>query len=172
MMLRRFALAIGLLFAGITSQLPEFTQQYRQRLGGAIDELSSLIAQFDAEASGQSLSRDEGIARLKSNPDVLAQQRGLDLDQTVTRRDRLLAQKQSFAVSGPLSQYAVLAENFDPGIARQAYAEYQPAIPVTSAGFVSAAIGLVLGWLGVHLVTFPVRNRKAVVMAPNAQNWR
>jgi len=39
------------------SQIPEFAQQYRQRLGGAIDELNRMIAQFDSEAAGQSLTR-------------------------------------------------------------------------------------------------------------------
>ena len=38
-MTRRLALAIGLVFAIIAAQAPEFAQQYRQRLGGALDEL-------------------------------------------------------------------------------------------------------------------------------------
>ncbi|MBV9433737.1 MAG: DUF2937 family protein, partial [Hyphomicrobiales bacterium] len=37
---RTLSLAIALLAALAFSQLPEFTQQYAQRLGGAIDELT------------------------------------------------------------------------------------------------------------------------------------
>ena len=40
--LRRLGLAIGLLVAAVASQAPEFAQQYRQRLGGAIDEINRM----------------------------------------------------------------------------------------------------------------------------------
>jgi hypothetical protein len=160
MIFRRFALAIGLLFAGLASQLPEFTQQYRQRLGGAIDELQAIVAQFDAEASSLALDRDQGIARLKSNPDTLAQERGTSVAEAAARKDRLEQQKRSFSTAGPLSQYAVLAEDFDFGIARQAYADFQPAVPVTSAGFISGAIGLGIGWLCAHALALPLRRRQ------------
>jgi hypothetical protein len=170
MIFRRFALAVGLLFAALASQLPEFTQQYRQRLGGAIDELSSVIARFDSEAGAQSLTRDQGIARLKTNDDVLAQERGASIEDLVARKDRLERQRLSFAASGPLSQYAVLAEDFDPSIARQSAADFQPAVPVTVAGFVSAAVGLIVGWLVMHLLTLPVRRRSQPTR--QATSWR
>ena len=173
MMFRRFALAIGLLFAALTSQLPEYTQQYRQRLGGAIDELSAMIQGFDQEAAGQSLSHDQGVARLKSNPDVLAQERGSSVEGSVERRDRLARQKQAFATAGPLSQYAVLAEDFDAGIARQAYGDFQPALPATPSGLVSALVGLAIGWLLAHLVSIPMRGRRATPLAPQTTHtWR
>jgi hypothetical protein len=172
MILRRFAVAIGLFCAAVASQLPEFTQQYRQRLGGAIDELSGVITQFDQEAAGLSLDRGQGIARLKSNADVLAQQRGASMDDTLARKDRLERQRASFAVSGPLSQYAVLAEDFDPGIARQTYADFQPGIPATPAGFVTGLLGFVFGWLLTHIVAMPVRTRRQVALAPQADSWR
>ena len=43
MILRRFALMFGLFCGVAASQLPEFAQQYRQRLGGALDELTALV---------------------------------------------------------------------------------------------------------------------------------
>ena len=171
MLVRRLALAIGLLFAALCSQLPEFTQQYKQRLGGAIDEVSSVIARFDGEAGDQALSRDQGVARLKTNGDVLAQQRGSSIEDLVARKDRLERQRLSFSASGPLSQYAVLAEDFDPTIARQALADYDPALPVTVAGFVSAGIGLLVGWVLIHLLAAPVR-RRPHAQPPHAASWR
>ena len=170
MIFRRFALAVGLLFAALGSQLPEFTQQYRQRLGGAIDEMAAVIARFDDESGAQSLTRDQGVARLKSNGDVLAQQRGASIEDLVARKERLERQRLSFAASGPLSQYAVLAEDFDPLIARQAAADYEPAVPVTVAGFVSAAVGLLVGWFLMHVLTLPVRRRSHGT--PQAATWR
>ena len=41
------AFVIGLLLGFVLSQTPEFAQQYRQRLGGAVDELQRIVLQFD-----------------------------------------------------------------------------------------------------------------------------
>lgn len=160
MLFRRLAFAVALLFAALGSQLPEFTQQYRQRLGGALDELSAALARFDADAGSQQLSREQGVARLKGNPDALAQARGDDVEQMQTRRDRLDRQAQALAVAGPVSQYAVLADGFDGQVARRAYADFQPAIPVTPAGFVAGGVAFVLGWGLTRLVALPVRRRR------------
>lgn len=159
MLFRRVAVALALLVAGLASQLPEFTQQYSQRLGGAIDELRGLIARFDQEAANQSLSRQQGIVRLEANPDPLAQGRGRDLDATVARAERLERQRDAFSTAGPLSRYAVLAEDFDTRIASRAYADFQPAIPVTTAGAVASILGFVVGWLAIHAVALPIRRR-------------
>ena len=113
MLFRRLAVAIALIVAGLASQAPEFVQQYGQRLGGAIDELRSIVARFDQEATNQSLTRDQGIARLESNPDPLAQGRGRDMQGTVARLASLERQRDAFAVAGPLSRYTVFAEDFD-----------------------------------------------------------
>jgi hypothetical protein len=42
MLVGRLALFFGLLLAVAASQIPEYAQQYRQRLGGAIDELQTI----------------------------------------------------------------------------------------------------------------------------------
>ncbi len=165
MLARRFALAIGLLFAVCASQLPEYVQQYRQRLGGAVEELQRIVARFDAEAQAQSLTREQGITRLEGNSDPLVQARGADVQNEVDRERRLEAQQQGFADAGPFSQYWVLVERFDPTLASQAYAIYQPALPLTPSGFVAGAVGLVAGWLGTHAVALPFRRRRRALVA-------
>ena len=160
MLARRFALAIGLLLAVVCSQVPEFVQQYRQRLGGAVDELKRIVAQFDDEARAQAMSRDAGIARLRSNPDPLAQARGGDLQEDVDREGRLAAQERALADAGPLSFYWAFVERFDPKLAGQTYAIYQPAVPVTPSGFVAGAAGLVLGYGGARTAAAPFRRRR------------
>ena len=89
MFTRRLAAAIGLLFALIGMQGPEFTQQYRQRLGGALDELKRVVSAFDADAARQSITPVEAIARLEGNPDPLAQARGAAIENDIARRDKL-----------------------------------------------------------------------------------
>ncbi|MFX5510351.1 DUF2937 family protein, partial [Acinetobacter baumannii] len=79
------------------SQLPEFAQQYRQRLGGAVDEIKRVVANFDADAARLSLSRDQGLERLKANGDQFIRQRGEQLEQDIARGDRLEQQLQAYA---------------------------------------------------------------------------
>lgn len=159
MLIRRFAMAIGILFAVITSQLPEYSQQYRQRLGGAIDELRAALAEFDAEAGRLSLDRSAGIARLESDRDELAQARGRDIAATAEREARLERQQTAFTTAGPLSQYWVLASQFDSRIGGRAYGDFQPAVPVTTAGLLAALSGLVAGWGLTHAAALPLRRR-------------
>ena len=159
MLYRRFAAAIGLVVAALASQAPEFTQQYRQRLGGALDELQTMISRFDSEAADQSLTREQGIVRLKDNADPLAQGRGAALDEAVARADRLARQRDAFRTAGPLSQYTILLEDFDSGLARRTAGDYQPAAPLTLPGLIAAAIGFVLGWVGTHVSAVPFRRR-------------
>jgi hypothetical protein len=61
MFARRLALAIAVLAGLIGSQGPEFAQQYRQRLGGALEELNRIVSEFDAEVRGQNMTRAEGL---------------------------------------------------------------------------------------------------------------
>lgn len=167
MLFRRFAVAIGLLAAGLASQVPEFAQQYRQRLGGAIDELSAVLSEFDAQAGAQSLSREQGIARLQANHETLARQRGESLALAVERRDRMVRQQTALATAGPVAQYAVLAADIDGPIARQAFGDYQPALPATTTGVVAAVLGFVAGWMLTHLAGLLVaRPRRRPSPAP------
>jgi hypothetical protein len=159
LLIRRLAVAIGLLCALAGSQLPEFAQQYRQRLGGAIDELNRMITQFDAEAAAESLTRAQGVDRLKTNPDALAQERGAAIEDDVARADRLKRQQEGFRIGGPLTRLASLIENFDPATASQAVKDYEPAVPITFEAFVIGGIALVLGWSATHLCAWPIRRR-------------
>ena len=158
-LIRRLALAIGVLFALAGSQLPEFAQQYRQRLGGAIDELNRMIAQFDREVGAESLTRAQGVDRLKANPDSLAQERGAAIESDVDRAARLSRQQQAFQIGGPLTRLASLIENFDPATASQAIRDYEPAVPITFEAFVVGGIALVFGWAATHLCAWPIRRR-------------
>lgn len=166
MLYRRFAVAVGLLVAVLASQAPEFTQQYRQRLGGALDELEAAVSRFDREAADQSLTRDEGVARLRSSPDPLVQGRGGEIEDTVARADRLSRQRDAFRTAGPISQYAILAENFDAGLARRTAGDFQPAAPLTIAGITAAILGFLGGWLGAHGIAMPLSRRRR---EPNLQ---
>ena len=95
---RRFALAVAVLAELIGSQAPEFAQQYRQRLGGALEELNRMIAEFDAEVRAENLTPAEGLSRLEANADPLARERGEDMAEAIDRAKRLGEQLQALTV--------------------------------------------------------------------------
>jgi Protein of unknown function (DUF2937) len=159
MVLRRLAIAIGLLFGLLGSQLPEFAQQYRQRLGGALDELKRMIGQFDTEVAARSLNRSQGLDRLEKNNDPLARERGEAIAGEIDRADRLQRQQEAMRNAGPLARVAALAENFDAPTLRQAIEDFEPAIPVTTEAFVIGGVALILGWSTTHFFAWPIRRK-------------
>jgi len=159
MLARRLALAIALIAGLIGSQGPEFAQQYRQRAGGALDELRRIVTRFDAEASSESLTPSDAIRRLEANGEALARKRGEDMRRTIAREDRLARQLQAMASAGPLRRLAVMVADMDPEIAGRTLDAYEPAAPLTSEAAVAAGVAALLGWGATHLIAWPFRRR-------------
>jgi Protein of unknown function (DUF2937) len=159
MFANRLALAIALFAALVGSQGPEFAQQYRQRLGGAVAELDRIVAEFDAEAQRESLTPAEGLSRLEENTDPLARQRGEAMAETIDRANALKEQLQAMTAAGPLTRLYVMAKDLDPQIAQSTLDNYEPAAPLTFEALTAAGIGAVWGWAATHLVAWPLRRR-------------
>lgn len=158
--LRRLGLALGLFVAAITSQLPEYAQQYRQRLGGAIDEINRMLADFDADASRENMTRRQGIETLRRNPDRFISQRGLRLEESEARVARLDDQLKDFQQAGSFGRLAVMAREYDAGIAARAWESFEPAMPLTIEGFVAAAAGF-FGALALwRMILWPLNRRR------------
>ena len=157
MLARRLALAIGLMAGLVGSQGPEFVQQYRQRAGGALDELKRIAAEFYAEAASQHVKPSEAIRRLEENRDILARRRGEDIQRTIERADRLQEQLDAMASAGPLKRLSVMVTDFDPGIARRTLDAFEPAAPLTSEALVVGGLAAALGWAATHAVAWPFR---------------
>lgn len=141
------AMGMGLLGALGASQGPEFAQQYQQRLGGAIDELETVVARFDESAAAAGLARDEALARLEANREDLVRSQGANARAALARLERLRADAARLAAAGDLGRVVTLVRVADPGIARAAYLDYRPAVPVTVEGALAAGLGFVLAWL-------------------------
>lgn len=157
---------LGIVFALIaglaTSQLPEFAQQYRQRLGGAIDELTRLLADFDLDARNSNLTRAQGIAKLQEGKDAFVRQRGRRIAESEIRLANLVEQRKNFETAGSFNRILVMGRNYDAGIAARAWSDFEPAAPVTAEGLVSAAVGFVAG-LGLwRIIAWPFRRRQKV----------
>jgi hypothetical protein len=168
MFANRLALAIALLAGLIGSQGPEFAQQYRQRLGGALEELTRIVADFDAESARANLTPAQGLNRLEENADPLARQRGEDMAETIDRADRLREQLQAMTAAAPLTRLYVMAKDFDPRIAQSALDNYEPAAPLTFEALATAGLAAVAGWLATHLFAWPLRRRSRLRAAREA----
>jgi hypothetical protein len=159
MLIPRLSFAFAVVAAVAASQLPEFAQQYRQRLGGAIDELSREVVQFDVEAEAASLTPEGAIDRLRQNSDSLAHKRGDAMVYTIDRLGRLQHQRDSFASAGPLLRVVVMMRDFDVPIAARAFENFEPAVPTTSESFICMAIGFFAGGGLIRLLGLPFRRR-------------
>lgn len=144
-------LIVAILSGTATSQLPEFAQQYRQRIGGAVDALKEVMADFETDAAAFGLSVEEAIQRLKSDDDGFTRQRGESMEQTQVRLDRLTTQQEDMQSAGPFARLGVFLRNMDRELAQATAEDYEPALPVTTEGLAAAGIG---GLAGLLLVRF------------------
>lgn len=163
-MIRRTLLLATAIGAGVaTSQAPEFAQQYRQRLGGAVDELRRVVMDFDRDAATAGLDRGKAIATLQGDGQRIVQLRGDSIAGTVARYERLSAQQQAFEASGPLGRIEAVFSSPDPELVGATWNVYEPAVPTTLAGAVTAGIGFLAVYLLAGLGTIatgPLRRRR------------
>ena len=165
MLLRSLALVVGLVSAGLASQVPEFAQQYRQRLGGALDELTAMIQQFDADATQEGTDRNGALDTLMRNAEPIARGRGVAMQRAIVRRDRLADQQRKFETAGSFGRLAAFAQDFDPQLARRAWSDFEPALPATPEGAACAGAGLIGGYGLAHLFAAPFRRRRRTARA-------
>jgi len=162
MILRALTLAGGLAGAATTSQFPEFSQQYIQRLGGAVDALGEVVADFDASAQAVGLTRDAALAQMQGTG--FLERRRTDMTQTFGRYAALQADLTELKGTGPFMRAYHLPRLTDPQIAAAAWDEYQPAVPINFAGMVFAGVGFVMATLlfglVIKLLAWPFRRRR------------
>jgi hypothetical protein len=162
MIIRRLALFFAMFSGLLTTQMPEYWQQYRQRLEGAIDELTEIVAQFDKDSAAQGMTQAVGIAHLEASTDPLARARGESMQHIVKRLARLRHADAAFDEKNLPVKWWTLATNFDPSIAAHAYQTYQPAVPTTAEGFIAGVIGFFIGGGLIHLFGLPIRYRHKI----------
>jgi hypothetical protein len=146
------ALGLGLLGGVAASQGPEYSQQYRQRLGGTVDELRRIVERFNADAQASGETRESAIARLRANADDLASRQGSAMQANVERLDRLQQHRDAMIEAGPFQRVALMLRDGDTDVMRAAYRDFEPAMPITQEGILAAAGGFVALWGGILLL--------------------
>lgn len=144
---KALTLVVGLVGGTLFSQAPEFAQQYRQRIGGAIDELRIIVDDFTKQAADHQLDGQQALEVYARSPDDFLRDRGLSMRSTLERYERLVTQQSDLGIAAPVAKPFVLMRNADEGILANTWRDFVPGVPVSFAGLVWAAIGFIGGWV-------------------------
>lgn len=146
-MIRRFISVVGGVALGLAaSQFPEYSQQYEQRLGGAVDELRVIVEKFDASAAESGLTRQQALDAYEETGNTFLTLQGQDVGATIARYDRLETQLKALENANFVSRITDFARYYDADIGARALDSYNPAVPVTTEGFTYAGVGVLFGY--------------------------
>lgn len=145
MIFRVVAFASAVLGGAGASQFPEYSQQYLQRLSGAVEELDRVTADFDASAQAAGLDRDAALAQMEGTE--FLESRRADMTGTFERHARLTEDLEALETSGSFTRALHAWRMTDSDVAQAAWGDFEPAVPVTGEGAAFAGGGAVLGWL-------------------------
>lgn len=145
---RGLVLASAALGLAVTSQAPEFAQQYRQRLGGAVDELHTVVSDLDRDAERFGMTRADALHSMIASQTGFIRERGLSMTRTVARYEMLAGQLAALETAPPLTRPLIVVRQPDSHIVGAAWEVFEPAVPLTLPGLVYGGVGaLLLGLL-------------------------
>ncbi len=137
----------GCFGAMVGSQAPEFMQQYKQRLGGAIDELAQVVRHFDNDANAAGMDRASAIERYTQSGDSFFVNRGASMQQTIDRWYDMSDHWRAMTRSNMFSRVPVFISGADSQLLRKTWEAYRPAIPTTVEGFAYSGTGFLISHL-------------------------
>ena len=157
-----FALAGG----AATSQAPEFAQQYRQRLEGALHELTQVVADFDADAARNSLDRDEALRVHDGAREPFLRDRGQSMRRIIIRFEHLGRQSSRLDELPAALRPVLLMVDPDGPVLEGTLRDFEPAVPLTPHGLIWTGIGLLGGFGLFRLLGVPFRQRRGRYVPP------
>lgn len=148
--LDRFFVVLG---AFLGSQIPEFLQQYVQRLAGHVDELKYIIDQLSQLASASNKSLEQYIQKFVHSSDLDFVKQGEFMQALVTRWQNLNDSLRSLAQSSYFERPFVFLKEMNYPIAQETFYSYQAGINLTLEGLGYTAIGIIVGILLYQLIS-------------------
>lgn len=140
--------AVTILFAAgglsVFSQAPEFAQQYRQRLGGAVGELRTVVEDFDKDAANSNLTRRQALQQMVDSGTQLFHDRGVSMGRTVDRFEALIQQQSLMERAHPVTRPLFVLQTPDRKVLEGAWAQFEPAVPLNVPGLVYGGFGALL----------------------------
>lgn len=133
--------------AFLGSQIPQFMQQYSQRLAGHVAELQQLLDQLQKTASLSHKNLDQYIHKFLSSSDPDFAFQGQFMQGIVHRWEDLNMALVHLSQSSPWMRPFVFLKDLQPDIAQSTLRTFQPGINLNLEGLCYAGIGIFLGWL-------------------------
>ncbi len=144
------------------SQLPEFMQQYLQRLGGHLDEARRQLEIFQRVARQAGMTLVQFTDRLSANADPAMARMGGVVRDAAARVDELAGAETALRQASLWTRPFVFLRHLDAGIAHNTWSAFRPAVPTTVEGLVYATAGLLIVMALYHGCLRLVRGRRAV----------
>lgn len=128
------------------SQVPQFMQQYSQRLSGHVTELEHLVEQLRKTASLSHKTLDQYIQKFLSSSDPDFVHQGHFMQGIVNRWDELNQSYLSLMQSSPLSRPFTFLYGLKSDIAGSTFDSFQPGLSLNLEGLCYTGVGIVCGW--------------------------
>ena len=172
-MIRILALLGGLVGATGLSQYPAFADAYLQRLGGQVDALATVVADFDNTALASGLTREAALGQMSGT--AFLSDRQADLRRTFRRHAVLSDNLAALRAATPVERLRLPHRMTDTATLRATWDDFQPALPLSIAGGIASAGGFVGGWLAalaaLSLAAWPFRrHRNRAQTAPRGRS--
>ncbi len=159
-------LIAGCVGAMIASQAPEFMQQYKQRLGGAIDELATVVRHFDQDANSAGMDRASAIERYTRSGDSFFVNRGASMQTTIDRWHDMSDHWRSISAANIFSKLPVFISGADAQLLKRTWNTYKPAIPTTVEGLAYSGGGFLVSHMIFGTILSLFRGRRPRRPAP------
>ena len=134
----------GCVGAMLASQAPEFMQQYKQRLGGAIDELATVVRHFDNDANSSGMDRASAIERYTRSGDAFFVRRGTSMQTTINRWHNMSDHWRALTGSNAFARLPVFISGADKELLQKTWDTYKPSIPTTPEGLAYSGVGFLI----------------------------
>ncbi len=158
------------------AQFPQYCAQYIQRLGGHVDEAARNMDRYREIAKEVGKSLYQYSQHLLNSKDPAVFKTGQKIAGDLERYDQLAAALKELQTAPAYKKFFVFIKNIDLEIARGAWENFTPGLPVTLEGAAYAAIGIVIGMivyfcvsrLIILIVKKIATRRRQPVMGPGA----
>jgi len=162
----RVVLVVGIVAAGC---VPSFIAQYRQRVGGRLDQVIQDLAPFQAIANQfHHGSLQELILYHLASPDSTFHSEGVAIQAMVNSAEQL--RKALEALNTDLfHQLVYLLTRIDPLIARATWESFAPSFNLTVESVVFALIAGTLIWLAFFAVWFIIYSLVKILTAQSSR---
>ena len=154
-LVKGLCLAGAMTGAAALSQYPAFAQQYIQRLAGQVDALTEVVEDFDFSALEAGLTRREALEEMAGTAFLDA--RAADMRRTFARHVILTDQLARLRDASPMERITLAPQLRDPATLQATWTDFQPALPMSMAGFVTGTTGFLAGWAVIALLLGLIR---------------